>query len=140
MTSNRVDEAAVVPPPRKSVVRATVTTTEAFILPTEWYGGWIKVHNDDGSAKLGIKFGISSAACTAMTALTAVATLTSSLPDQAATSPGEVIPAGQKEHYNLADFETAGIANDSARIWIGHVSSATGGFIRITKSSGPTKV
>lgn len=138
MSTNRSDEAAVIPPPRKSVVRATVTTTETFIIPPEWYGGWIKVHNDDASAKLGIKFGVSAADAGGMTALVAVASITDNLPATAATSPGDVIMAGQKEHYNLADFDFGGSIGGGSRIWIGHVSSAIGGFIRITKSSGPT--
>ena len=119
-------------------MRASVTSVEGFIIPPEWYGGWIKVHNDDASAKMGIKFGISEAVVEAMTALTAVSTITANLPDTPAGSPGDVIMAGQKEHYNLADFETARLVANTGRIWIAHVSSATGGFIRITKSSGPT--
>lgn len=139
MTSNRVDEALIIPPPRRQIVLATVAAVGAIILPPEWYSGWIKIHNDDASAKLGIKLGLSSAEVSAMTTLTAVSTVTSSLPDTPAGTPGDVIHATMKEQYFLPDLDWGGSLSIDNRIWLGYLSSATGGFLRITQTSGPTK-
>ena len=140
MTSPRDDAANNIPPPRKAVVLATVTSVATFIVPKELCGGWIEIHNDDASAKIGLNFGATSADAALMTTLTAVSTVTSSLPDMPATVPGIVLGPGAREHVNLADFDYGPNGmNSAANIWCGHLSSATGGYLRIRPASGPAK-
>lgn len=136
--STREEIAANIPPPRKAIVRGTVTTVEKLKIPKRLCGGWIEIHNDDASARLGLNFGSSSADVDDMTNLTAVSTVTDDEPDEPVGAPGMVLGPHQREHVNLADFDVAGEVNANSRIWLGHVSSATGGYIRIRKSSGPT--
>ena len=138
MGSTREEIAANIPPPRKAICLATVTTVQKIKIPKRLCQGWVEIHNDDASARLGLNFGSSSADVDDMTNLTAVSTVTDDLPDEPTGVPGMVLGPHQREHVNLADFDFAGELNANADIWLGHISSATGGYIRIRKSSGPT--
>lgn len=141
MSSADMLKANSVPPPRKSVVRAKVTSIESFVVPVEWMNGWISVHND-GASDMGIKFGASKAETDAMTTLTAVSTRDGATftVDQPVGTPGEMIDGGRVAYYNLAEFgfTPENFNATESRVWIGHLALAADGYIRINKSSGPT--
>lgn len=132
-----VENALVVPAPRKSIVLPVSATVTAFSLPTTWASCWVECHNDS-NAKMGIIFGTSEAEVSAMTNLVVESTIDGAgAANQPTGVPGAVIEIGERMYYSLAEVAfMPGELNSNSLIWCAFVGAGTVGGLRLTKSSG----
>lgn len=132
------DTALSIPPGCKSIVRDAVVAVEGIQLPKDWLRGWVEIHNDHPTAKMGFRFGVSKAIVEQMTTLTATSVVSIGV-DTTEVAIGGTLNAGERVYRNLAELDFQGAYNEDSRAFVAHLSSAVGGQIRICKSSGPTK-
>lgn len=123
--------AARVKPPRLEsdvVVLASATSSGRLRIPASWLGSYITVQAEGADVYVGFSTDASAAVDR-----TATTTVTSEVPNFPATLP-QRIPNGSQADFDLSLLEPL----SAGQFWrLVHISSATGGYIRIIRSSGP---
>lgn len=124
-----VNNAAAVTPPVDVYVRATVGTSESFLVPEVFHNNWITCQAQGEDVYLSFTVGASG---------TADETATSSVSSNEispATNGVVHIPAGQERSFDLGLLKRSNV-ND--RLWLNHISETGGnGHLRFWRSSGP---
>lgn len=130
------EKAAAITPPysgKNTIVLASATSSARLKFPASWRRSIVTIQAD----------GVDVYVCFGDTTVTAViagaTTLTSEAPSAHGTGECIKIPNGQEKHFDLAliDAKNPGNANDQHAIRLAHIESATGGYVRIYRSSGP---
>lgn len=124
-----VDAAASVTPPDVVYVRASVTSEEALKINTIARNAYLSVQAQGLDLHLRVVgLPVGSAAPSVNT--TNVSSVSSNVP-AVATSGTWIVYAGTTDHFDCRDIP------EGQDIWLVHIASATTGFIRFRRSSGP---
>lgn len=126
------DESAslTIPPPIVSVdtiILASAASSAALKIPEAWRNGWITIEPDGVTCYVGF----SHASATTVDQ-TAVSTITSNAVSAHGTGECLKIPDGAVKHFDMARVA----ARKEVDLFLIHKESATGGYVRISRSSG----
>lgn len=125
--SETTKAAAVTPPVGGSnvIVRASVTSAERIKIPAAWRRSWLTIEADGVDVYVTLGDGTVAADSTGTTTLTSE--------EVSAYDGGECskIPSGSEKPFDLSQLLPV-----DADLYLSHVASATGGYVRITRSSG----
>lgn len=130
------EKAAGVTPPYESknlIVLASSASSSRVKLPASWRRSIITIQAE--GVDLWVCFGGTSASAVK----TAVTTLTSEAPSAQAAGLCQYIPAGQQRDFDLSLIvaKNPGNTSDIVNTRLAWIASATGGYVRIIRSSGP---
>lgn len=125
---SEVSKAAAVTPPvpgSNIIVRASVASAERIKIPDAWRRGWVTIEADGVDVYFG--FGGSTVA------VDSTGTTTLSSEEVSAYDGGECskIPSGAEKAVDLSQIQP--VIQD---LYISHVESGTGGYFRMTLTSG----
>lgn len=128
MSAESAKAAAVTPPvaaAQNVIVRSAVTSAERIQIPDAWRKAGITIQAD--GADVYVLLGDSTVAADS----TATSTLTSE--EVTAYDGGECvkIPDGSERYCDLSQIDRHGQA-----IYLSHIASATGGYVRVWRSTG----
>lgn len=133
MSSPQEVKAAAVAPPEDGhvIVLASVTSVKLAGIPAEMRSRFVDIHAEGADCYFVFSDGVS-----VTVSETATTTYTSGDVVSYTTDGCGRIPAGETRSYDLS-LVTMG--PDAVALYFVHKESATGGYVRITPSSGTTK-
>lgn len=134
MSSSLVNAAASIKPPVSGVdtiIIASAASAARVAIPASWRNSYLTIHAD--GVDLGFAF---TTSVSLAVSLSAVTTITSNAVASHGTGECEKLESGLKAHYDLRQLRDPG----AGEWYFAHIESATGGFIRLTRSSGQAKL